>query len=165
MKCWRGQIGGCSWIFCIKTRWGVVILTPLFPLSPTTSFCPPGKSTSFILVSTRASTFETLRQRWVIPPLDSQIWCLQFRILTSCNSHIQTDSSVFYSFFLNFGSCRPCNVVMLTLSFFFQCLARVTAKFMGETPVPPFLFLVPLTPGEGPFFQNKHSFYAPAPLS
>ena len=61
------------------------------------------------------------------------------------------------------------NVVFLALSFssnIQQCLsrARVTVNSMGETPVPPFFFYGALTPGEGPLFQNKHSFYTPSSL-
>ena len=137
----------------------------VLPLSPFANHLlySLGEYTSFIIV---CNSFCALRQRWVIPYLHFEIRRLQIRITSF--PRFEPFSSGFL--LLNFGELSFFgNVVFLALSFssnFQQCLsrARVTVNSMGETPVPPFFFYGALTPGEGPLFQNKHSFYTPSSL-
>ena len=143
----------------------VGVCHPVLPFSPSANHLlySLGEYTSFVIV---CNSFCALRQRWVIPlpPLQNPA----FTNPDSFFSHIRTVFIRFPS--LEFwGIVVFRNVVFLALSFSSnipQCLsrARVTVNSMGETPVPPFFFSGALTPGEGPLFQNKHSFYTPSSL-
>ena len=147
----------------MQARWGFVILSYPSRHLPTTSFI---LLVNTLLLLSFAIVFCALRQRWVIPlpPLQNPA----FTNPDSFFSHIRTVFIRFPS--LEFwGIVVFGNVVFLALSFSSnipQCLsrARVTVNSMGETPVPPFFFSGALTPGEGPLFQNKHSFYTPSSL-
>ena len=122
-----------------------------------------GEYTSFIIVCNIFLCFETEMGN-TLPPLQNSAFTNPDYFF----SHIRTvfirlPSLEFWGIVV-FG-----NVVFLVLSFSLniqQCLsrARVTVNSMGETPVPPFFFYGALTPGEGPLFQNKHSFYTPSSL-
>ena len=146
----------------MQARWGFVVLSYPSRHLPTTSFI---LLVNTLLLVSFPIVFCALRQRWVIPYLHFKIRRLQIRIPSF--PAFKPFSSGFL--LLNFGNCRFGNVVFLALSFssnIQQCLsrARVTVNSMGETPVPPFFFSGALTPGEGPLFQNKHSFYTPSSL-
>ena len=147
----------------VKTRWGFVILTYPSRRLPTTSFI---LLVNTLLLLLFPIVFRVLRQRWVIP-----LPPLQNPAFTNPDSFFSRIRTVFirFSSLEFFGNCRLGNVVFLALSFSLniqKCLsrARVTVNSMGETPVPPFFFYGALTPGEGPLFQNKHSFYTPSSL-
>ena len=143
----------------METRWGFVIRTHPFRRLPTTSFCPLGKYTSFILVS---NSSRVLRQRWVIPlpPLQNPA----FTNPGSSFSHIQT-VFIRFSSLESFGNCRLVNVVFLWTSKNAACHAHAWQWILWEGhPSLPFSYGA-LTPGEGPLFQNKHSFYTPSPMS
>lgn len=137
----------------------------VLPLSPFANHLlySLGEYTSFIIVCNSFLCSETEMGN-TLPPLQNPA----FTNPDSFFSHIRTVFIRFPS--LEFwGIVVFGNVVFLVLSFssnIQQCLsrARVTVNSMGETPVPPFFFYGALTPGEGPLFQNKHSFYTPSSL-
>ena len=146
----------------VQARWGFVILSYPSRHLPTTSFIL--LVNTLLLLSFAIVLCSETEMGNTLPPLQNSAFTnpdyFFFHIRTV---FIRLPSLEFWGIVV-FG-----NVVFLVLSFSLniqQCLsrARVTVNSMGETPVPPFFFYGALTPGEGPLFQNKHSFYTPSSL-
>ena len=146
----------------VQARWGFVILSYPSRHLPTTSFIL--LVNTLLLLSFAIVLCSETEMGNTLPPLQNPAF-------TNPDSFFSRFQTVFIRFpSLEFwGIVVFGNVVFLVLSFSLniqQCLsrARVTVNSMGETPVPPFFFYGALTPGEGPLFQNKHSFYTPSSL-